>query len=47
MLPSLLLSGVFIAGSFSCDSPIVKAILLLLALVVLMGGTARDTISGD
>lgn len=39
MLPSILLSGVFLASSFSIDSPIVKAILWLLALVVLMGGT--------
>ena len=39
MLLSMLLSVVVFASAFACDSPIVKAILLLLALVVLMGGT--------
>ncbi|HEX4023108.1 MAG TPA: hypothetical protein VHX52_00145 [Steroidobacteraceae bacterium] len=39
MLSSILLSVVLSASSFSCDSPIVKATLLLLGLVVLMSGT--------
>jgi hypothetical protein len=38
VLQSILLSVVLSASSLSCDSPIVQAILLLLALVVLMGG---------
>ena len=38
MLLSILLSVVLLASFFSCGSPIVKAILLLLTLVVLMGG---------
>jgi hypothetical protein len=39
MLQSILLAMVFLVSSFSIDVPIVKAILLLLAVVVLMGGT--------
>jgi hypothetical protein len=39
VLQSIFLAMVFLACSFSCDAPIVKAILLLLALVILMGGT--------
>lgn len=38
MLQSSLLAVVFSVGAFSCDAPLVKAILSLLALVVLMGG---------
>lgn len=44
MLPSLLLAVVFLVSSFSIDEPIVKAILLLLAIIVLLGGTI-DTLS--
>ena len=42
MLQSILLAIVFMVSAFSCDSPIVKTILLLLALVVLTGGIMTD-----